>query len=87
MEYYGTMHSEEDISHHTVRNILTHDFVLGFLALFTFIVAYHALIPTLPIFFARLGSNEREIGVLVGIFGGFSARCQTPGRQRPPQVL
>jgi MFS family permease len=69
MEYYGTMHNEEDISRHTVRNILTHDFVLGFLALFTFIVAYHALIPTLPIFFARLGSNEREIGVLVGVFG------------------
>jgi MFS family permease len=69
VEYYGTMHNEEDVSHHTVRNILTHDFVLGFLALFVFIVAYHTLIPTLPIFFARLGSNEREIGVLVGIFG------------------
>ena len=66
------MQNEEDISHHTVRNILTHDFVLGFLALFTFIVAYHTLIPTLPIFFAKLGSNEREIGVLVGIFGASS---------------
>ena len=63
---------KQDISHHTVRNILTHDFVLGFLGLFAFIVAYHALLPTLPIFFERLGSNEWEIGVLVGIFGGSS---------------
>jgi MFS family permease len=66
------MQNEEDISRHTVRNILTHDFVLGFLALLTFIVAYHTLIPTLPIFFAKLGSNEREIGMLVGIFGASS---------------
>ena len=70
MEYYDIMNNEGNISHRAVRNILTHDFVFGFLALFIFIVAYHALIPTLPIFFARLGSNEREIGVLVGIFGG-----------------
>jgi MFS family permease len=69
VEYYGTMHNEENTSHNAVRNILTHDFVFGFLALFVFIVAYHALIPTLPIFFASLGSNEREIGILVGIFG------------------
>jgi MFS family permease len=69
VEYYVSMQNKEDISHYTVRNILTHDFVLGFLALFTFIVAYHALIPTIPIFFAKLGSNEREIGILVGIFG------------------
>ena len=72
VEYYGAMHNEEDSSRHTIRNILTHDFVFGFLGLFAFIVAYHALIPTLPIFFARLGSDEREIGMLVGIFGGSS---------------
>jgi MFS family permease len=72
VKYYDIMQNKEDISNHTVRNILTHDFVFGFLGLFTFIVAYHALIPTLPIFFASLGSNEREIGVLVGIFGGSS---------------
>jgi MFS family permease len=72
MEYCDAMQNEEDSFHHTIRNILTHDFVLGFLGLFAFIVAYHALIPTLPVFFARLGSDEREIGVLVGIFGGSS---------------
>jgi MFS family permease len=72
VEYYGAMQNEEDNSRHTIRNILTHDFVFGFLGLFAFIIAYHALIPTLPIFFARSGSDEREIGVLVGIFGGSS---------------
>jgi MFS family permease len=66
------MDNEENVSHHTVRGILTHDFVFGFLGLFIFIVAYHALIPTLPIFFVRLGSNEREIGMLIGVFGASS---------------
>ena len=66
------MPNKEEGSRHTVRNILTHDFVLGFLTLFTFIVSYHSLIPTLPIFFERLGSNEREIGILIGIFGASS---------------
>ncbi|MBN1850675.1 MAG: MFS transporter [Deltaproteobacteria bacterium] len=66
------MKNEEDNSHNTVRNILTRDFVLGFLALFVFIVAYHSLIPTLPIFFKRLGSSEGEIGILIGIFGASS---------------
>lgn len=62
------MPNEEDISQHTIKNLLTHDFVLGFLALFAFLAACYALIPTLPVYLARLGSNETEIGVLVGIF-------------------
>jgi MFS family permease len=69
---YDTVDNEKSVSYYSVKNVLTHDFVFGFLALFVFIVAYHALIPTLPIFFARLGSNETEIGVLVGIFGASS---------------
>ena len=72
MEYYSTMRDEEGISQHTVRNMLSRDFVLGFLALFTFLIANYALIPTLPIYFARLGSAEKEIGVLIGIFGASS---------------
>ena len=52
--------------------MLTRDFVLGFLALFAFLTANYSLIPTLPIYFARLGSAEMEIGVLVGIFGASS---------------
>ena len=71
-DIYGIMHNEEGVSRHAVKNILTHDFIFGFLALFVFIIAYHALIPTLPIFFAGLGSNEREIGALIGIFGASS---------------
>jgi MFS family permease len=57
-----------NISKHTARNLFTRDFGLGFLAYFVFLFACFALIPTLPIYLARLGSDEREIGVLVGIF-------------------
>ncbi len=64
------MQNEENTHQQTIRNIFSHDFVFAFLSLFIFIVAYHTLIPTLPIFFERLGSNEREIGLLIGIFGG-----------------
>jgi MFS family permease len=63
------MDSEEKVSQHTVKNILTRDFVLGFLAFLAFLTALSAIVPTLPIFLARLGSNEREIGVLIGILG------------------
>ena len=62
------MQNEGNISKQTARNLFTRDFVLGFLAYFTYLFACFALIPTLPVYLARLGSNEREIGVLVGIF-------------------
>ena len=55
-----------------IRNLLTRDFVLGFLALFAFLAASYALLPTLPLYLARLGSHEAEIGVLVGIYGASS---------------
>ncbi|NWG01715.1 MAG: MFS transporter [Syntrophaceae bacterium] len=48
--------------------ILTRDFLLVFLAQFTFTFVFHILIPTLPIYLSRLGSTEEEIGVLIGIF-------------------
>jgi len=51
-----------------IRKILTRDFVLGFFAQFTFISVFYILIPTLPIYLLRLGSEETEIGVLIGIF-------------------
>jgi MFS family permease len=63
------MHDEECISQSTIKNMLTRDFVLGFLAFFAFLTALSAIVPTLPIFLARSGSNEREIGVLIGILG------------------
>ena len=51
------------------KNILTRDFILCFLAQFTFTFVFHILIPTLPIYLSRLGSTEVEIGVLIGIIG------------------
>ena len=62
------MHNEESISQHTGRSIFTRDFILGFFAFFFFLTANQSLTPTLPIYLTRLGSNEREIGVLIGIF-------------------
>lgn len=63
------MQNEENIRQQTIRNIFSHDFVFGFFGLFSFILAYHALIPTLPIFFEKSGSSSAEIGILVGVFG------------------
>ncbi len=51
-----------------IRKILTRDFILAFFAQFTFTLANHILIPTLPIYLSRLGSRETEIGVLIGVF-------------------
>src|SRR5512138_1411664 len=51
-----------------LQNILTRDFVLGFLALFTFVGAMYALMPALPIYLDKLGSNVREIGILIGVY-------------------
>ena len=62
------MHDEESISQHTGRNLFTHDFVLVVLAFFAICAAFHSLTPTLPVYLTQLGSNEREIGVLIGIF-------------------
>ncbi len=64
------------IPSHSIRTLLTHDFVLGFLAFFAFLAATFALIPTLPIFLARLGSTKAEIGLLVGVFGASSLVCR-----------
>jgi MFS family permease len=50
----------------TLRKIFTRDFILCFLAQFTFTFVFFNLIPTLPIYLSRLGSAEAEIGVLIG---------------------
>jgi MFS family permease len=62
----------EAIASHKITTLLTRDFVLGFLVFFGFAIAVFALIPTLPIFLARLGSDETEIGVIVGVYGAAS---------------
>ncbi len=46
----------------------SYSFVLMFLTYFVFVSANESLIPTLPIFLSRLGINERDIGVLLGVF-------------------
>jgi MFS family permease len=64
--------NEEVSSRDPIKNILTRDFVLGFLALFTFLTSMSALFPTFPIFLMELGSSERETGILIGVFGASS---------------
>jgi predicted MFS family arabinose efflux permease len=59
--------NEKSVSQHTARNLFSRDFVLVFLAFFVFIASHHALIPTLPIYLAAIGFDERQVGVLVGI--------------------
>jgi MFS family permease len=63
------MDNERNISEHTKKSLFTRDFILGFFAFFFFLTAINSLVPTLPLYLARLGSNEREIGMLIGIFG------------------
>jgi MFS family permease len=72
----GAMEDAGSIPSQTIRTILTHDFVLGFLGFLAFLAATFALIPTLPIFLSRLGSTDAEIGLLVGIFGASSLVCR-----------
>jgi MFS family permease len=49
-----------------VRKILSRDFLLTFSAQLTFSSSLFILIPTLPIYLARLGAAEAEIGILIG---------------------
>lgn len=63
------MGNDKTASQHTMKNIFFRDYIFSFLAFFCFAAALHALTPTLPIFLSRLGSNEREIGLLVGTLG------------------
>jgi MFS family permease len=51
-----------------IRKVFSRDFVLVFFAQFAFTFVFQSLIPTLPMYLSRLGSNEVEIGVLIGIF-------------------
>jgi MFS family permease len=61
--------ARDNFTRYLINNILNRNFVFCFLAFFIFAAAIHALTPTIPIYLARSGSGEREIGVLVGIFG------------------
>jgi MFS family permease len=63
------MDNEEKVLHQTATGIVTRDFMFVFFGLFAFTVNHHALYPTLPIYLKTLGSNMKEIGILVGILG------------------
>jgi MFS family permease len=52
----------------TIRKIFSRDFILCSFAQMVFAFVFSSLIPTLPIYLSRLGSNEVEIGILIGIF-------------------
>ncbi len=63
------MKDNENGSSHTMRSILTRDFIFSFIALLGVLGAVYTLMPVLPIYLVQLGSDVREIGVLVGVFG------------------
>jgi MFS family permease len=50
-----------------VSKLLTRDFLLVFSAQFTLSCTFNSLLPTIPIYLARQGSTEQEIGILVGV--------------------
>ena len=51
-----------------VGEILNRSFILTFFAHFALLSIFYIFIPTLPIYLSKLGSNEVEIGILIGIF-------------------
>jgi len=52
----------------TTEKILNRGFILTFFAQIALVSVFYILIPTLPIYLSRFGSNEVEIGILIGIF-------------------
>ncbi len=62
------MDNERSVSRQSADKLFGHDYVLVVLAFFGICAAFHALTPTLPLYLSRLGSTEREIGILIGIF-------------------
>ena len=59
----------DSVSQHTENKLFNSNFILVFIAFFAFVAANHAFMPALPIYLAKLGSNEREVGILAGIIG------------------
>jgi MFS family permease len=50
-----------------MRNIFTRDFILASFVQFALAFVFSILFPTLPVYLSQSGSNEVEIGVLMGI--------------------
>ena len=71
MEHYRVM-NDEPVSGRGILGILNRNYLSSFLAFFLCLTAFFMLYPTLPIFLAKSGSSDREIGVLIGILGASS---------------
>ena len=56
----------------TIRKIITRDFILASFIQFSLAFVFFILVPTLPIYLSKLGANEVEIGVLIGILAASS---------------
>src|SRR5699024_1390380 len=62
---------------HVQDKIWTKDFVIICLANFFIFLGFQLTMPTLPLFVEELGGNDRQIGLIVGIFT-FSALLLRP---------
>jgi len=52
----------------TIKKIFTREFVLTIFSQVAFMSVFYILLPTLPVYLLRSGSEEAEIGVLIGVF-------------------
>ena len=78
---------KQDMERRTKPKILTRDFTLGFFSRLTFQSAHHILLPTLPIYLSRLGSEEaRDRNSHRGVRGLFP-RLQALYRKSPHETL
>ena len=50
-----------------VQKIFNREFIVNFLAQFTFSLVSFILIPTIPIYLSKFQAKEGEVGFLVGI--------------------
>jgi len=50
------------------KRILTVEFILLFIATFTFVLSVGVLSPFLPIFASSLGATESLVGIIMGVF-------------------
>jgi len=57
------------MSTQAMRNIVSRDFILASTVQFAFAFVFSILLPTLPVYLSQSGSNDVEIGVLMGILG------------------
>jgi len=73
--------------------LLTHTFLLTWLATFALCVSYFLLLPTIPLYAAALGGTQSQIGLVLGLYAGASTLvrpCVAPAvdrRGRKPFIV